>query len=958
MVRPFVVLAILAATLMISAAQSIAADTDEFKVKREPVFEFAEKPVVTRKGDNVTVRFVSKGFCDVTIAIEDPDGKIIRHLASGVLGANAPAPFKKNSKEQTIVWDGKSDEGVYIDNKDRMIVRVSLGLKPQFEKTLFWSPHKQRGAMPLLTPAPEGIYVFDSTGVDYLRLFDHDGNYVRTIYPFPADKLKSVAGLKWFDFPQGYNLPLKESAYQQTLLTSGDNDSIYDQAGRTGRAATGITVMGNRIALAYEHVNRLATDGSTGGLPLKGPETGLVINRAGYGGFEAGKTIIGPTSMALSPDGKSLYMTGYLWKEATSSSGCLHAVLRADFEKDDKATVFVGSNDLAKFGREDNQLAVPTSVACDPKGNVYVSDFLNDRVQVFNPAGKLLASLKVNKPTKVCINQKTGAIFVFSWEPIGVANEAWKAYKFDPKSVKPGLTRFGPYPECKQLSVEEFPFGPTETNVIFTAGQQYHIELDSWASDAEPVFWVVGRIFIANRADRRYLYIGATETGKWANGIRILKKQDGKWTSAESFGKRAADKVKWNTPVAHNIQKLYVNPANGKLYVGEADSGPTVKAFKQLLEINPATGAVRIVPLPFNAEDIVFDTRGMVYLRSTDVVVRYDPVTWREVPWDYGEEFPEVSCGMYGKSSPVVSGLNMPAVHPVCFHQGGMAISPKGYLAVACGNRPKGEQLHNDFAVFGKPTLIPHVYRPSMYPGREESSTSCCIHVWDKKGKLVFEDAVQGLSQVDGVFIDNDDSIYVMATPTRVLDGKRYFNYMSETVMKFKAGKAKIMTSGPSPIPLDKDGAPKRPQDVNGRWVEGADWFYGGVGYAGFNNPHAGGGCACWYSRFAVDYFSRSFVPEMDQYRVAVLDSAGNLVLRVGKYGNVDDGVPLVKDGGPADPRPIGGDEVGLFHAGFVGTHTDHRLFIADLGNARLLSVKLDYYATEKTPLKDVKDEK
>ena len=37
--------------------------------------------------------------------------------------------------------------------------------------------------------------------------------------------------------------------------------------------------------------------------------------------------------------------------------------------------------------RENNRLAVPTSLTCDTKGNVYVSDFLNDRVQIFKPDG-------------------------------------------------------------------------------------------------------------------------------------------------------------------------------------------------------------------------------------------------------------------------------------------------------------------------------------------------------------------------------------------------------------------------------------------------------------------------------------------------------------------------------------------------------------------------------------------
>ena len=100
-----------------------ASALDELKVKREAVFEFARKPIVTREGDRVTIEFETKGFCDVTVAVEDADGKIVRHLVSGVLGPNAPEPLKKNSKAQTIVWDGKDDQGTYIDDKGRCTVR-------------------------------------------------------------------------------------------------------------------------------------------------------------------------------------------------------------------------------------------------------------------------------------------------------------------------------------------------------------------------------------------------------------------------------------------------------------------------------------------------------------------------------------------------------------------------------------------------------------------------------------------------------------------------------------------------------------------------------------------------------------------------------------------------------------------------------------------------------------------
>lgn len=41
-----------------------ASALDEFKVKREAVFEFASPPAVAREGDRVEVSFETKGFCD------------------------------------------------------------------------------------------------------------------------------------------------------------------------------------------------------------------------------------------------------------------------------------------------------------------------------------------------------------------------------------------------------------------------------------------------------------------------------------------------------------------------------------------------------------------------------------------------------------------------------------------------------------------------------------------------------------------------------------------------------------------------------------------------------------------------------------------------------------------------------------------------------------------------------
>jgi hypothetical protein len=225
------------------------------------------------------------------------------------------------------------------------------------------------------------------------------------------------------------------------------------------------------------------------------------------------------------------------------------------------------------------------------------------------------------------------------------------------------------------------------------------------------------------------------------------------------------------------------------------------------------------------------------------------------------------------------------------------------------------------------------------------------------------------MAHLNGIGIDQDDNIYMMAASKRILNGKNSDPKLEDdascTLIKVPPGKSKVLSSGGNaggsgtiPVPLTPDAQPQRSVDLAGHsggvsgWVEGADWLYGGVGYGA---PGAGG-CICWNSRFTKDYFNRSIAPETLHCSVAVVDSSGNLILRIGKYGNVDDGKPLIPEGGPPHPRSIGGDEVGLFYSCYVAAHTDRRVFIADAGNARILSVKLNYHTEEKVALPQAGD--
>jgi hypothetical protein len=963
---PVIFVAALSASVLARAGETPA----EFRVEPKGPFEFAEKPKITRAGDKVTISFAAKAACDVTVAIEAPPARsggaprIIRHLASGVLGENAPPPLAKGTLKQSIVWDGKDDAGRYFDDKDSLTVRVSLGLKPQFEKTLYWSPHKRISNMaPLMAVAPEGVYVFEGLGVDHLRLFGRDGTYLRTIYPFPADRVKDVIGLQTHEFPQdGKKMPLKLGFEQSTLLSSGSSGLGGEGGHAGGYAATAMAIhpptgdlakVGRRrIALVYQTVNRLATDGTSGGLPLKGPECGYKVR------VRKIMRPVGPTSAAFDPQGKYLYMTGYVWKTGAhhGQADCYHVVKRMEYAKNDPPRDFLGvSKTDDGWGSGKDRFCVPTSVACDPKGRVYVADHVNSRVQVFSPEGKLLRSIPTPFPSTLRIDPRSGEIFSYSWAVIGPSSKVWREKDYPGRSLKPTLARLGTFEKPVKSRPVPLPgvSASSSGGWIATGGQTFQAVTDFFSK--ERTTWIVGRKATVSVAEANWMGGGGmwTHLGGWGErGIRLFNLEGKEWKTAADFAKTAAEKVVRVTPAQFSRQRLVADPRTGRLYVIEEQTGPG-KSFYTVMRVDPASGKVKEIKLPFDAEDMVFDMEGIVYLKTDREVVRFDPRNWRELPWDYGEMRKGIGFAASGAlpkhNSP--SALAIPGRRPVWYHSTGMWVSPKRHLAVVCNVRHKPPERNPKDKYFQDGVTKP--YAPPVYPGR---SGSRVVLIFDKHGKLIREDALPGLTNGDGIGIDSAGNLYVLVAAPRVFDGKRYFNEKSETLMKFPPGKGRFISAGRARIQLPEESRPKRSPDVTkfgmgATWAEGAEWMYGGVGYGG-----QGGSCTCWHARFQLDYFARSFVPEVRRFKVAVLDSAGNLVLRLGRYGNVDDGKPLDPAGGPEKPRPLGGDEVSLAHAAYVGVHTDRRLFIHDAGNGRVLSVKLDYHATEKVALKDVRD--
>jgi hypothetical protein len=116
---------------------------------------FKRKPEVATAGGKSSISFELSAAADVTVAVLDAKGKVVRHLGSGVLGANAPEPFKKNSVAQQLTWDGTDDFGEKLPAGNYR-VKVSAGLKPVLDRTIpikkdYWSEDQ--------TPTAKGLDV-------------------------------------------------------------------------------------------------------------------------------------------------------------------------------------------------------------------------------------------------------------------------------------------------------------------------------------------------------------------------------------------------------------------------------------------------------------------------------------------------------------------------------------------------------------------------------------------------------------------------------------------------------------------------------------------------------------------------------------------------------------------------------------------------------------------------------
>jgi len=382
---------------------------------------FTARPAAAKAAGKVKISFTVSAPADVEVAVLDSGGKIVRHLAAGVLGGKkAPPPPLKAGLSQSLEWDLRDDFGKPAAGGP-FKVRVRAGMSVKFGKIFGTSPYS--GVLSSGAPsdsvavAPDGsIYVKMASLVPQLhagmpwqiRKFDKTGKYLKTVLPYPPSTPPAkTPGFRLIDAGDGQMTPAHTNPLDVVLFRFGNN--LHN------KLVDGSLVF---IDNASARLTFFKVDGS-GALKT-------VAMRTSRDKLKWAKWL--SPQVAFSPDGKYAYYsnvanTPYDGKDPAKFDTKFPQgrVYRQDLSRP-------GTNpekfyDLVLPDWNKKKYWLPSAwdkktaaagIAVDAKGRVFVCDLVNQEVVEVSPAGKKLGATKVPWPDKVLVSSKTGTLYVVS----------------------------------------------------------------------------------------------------------------------------------------------------------------------------------------------------------------------------------------------------------------------------------------------------------------------------------------------------------------------------------------------------------------------------------------------------------------------------------------------------------------------------------------------------------------
>jgi hypothetical protein len=387
------------------------------------------EPKLKKQGEKVEIAFEVSGPTDVEVAILGQDGKVARHLAAGVLGGKNPPPAPLGpGLSQKLVWDGNDDSGKPAAGGP-FRARIRAGMSVQFGRMIGDSPYTGSVAT-IPFRAPVNGLVVDERGQLYvklmsavgshgnsglwpwqIRLFDRQGQYQRTLLPYPASTPPERA--------TGYSLLAGAGG-----LVPANKTSLYPVFANFGSEILPRLVDGQMVFVRSEarELNFFALDGTNRvrTVPMWPGKLAADVKSPSWLDIQ----------VAFSPDGKTAYYSNLA---GTAYDGKTPAdidpnwpqgrIYRHDVSKEGSVPEKFFDLALPDWQAAAEKYWMPSAwdkktaaagVDTDAAGNLYVCDLVNHEVVAISPAAKKLSATKVAWPDRVLASRKSDVLYVIS----------------------------------------------------------------------------------------------------------------------------------------------------------------------------------------------------------------------------------------------------------------------------------------------------------------------------------------------------------------------------------------------------------------------------------------------------------------------------------------------------------------------------------------------------------------
>lgn len=385
--------------------------------------EFSSAPRAAREGNAAVLTFALGRSADVEIAVVDAQGRTVRHLAAGVLGArNSPPPPLRPGLDQKLAWDGRDDLGADAAGGPFRF-RVRAGMSVRFGRFIGGSPYTG-GVVAMPYRAPVNGLVVDADGNFFvkmmsavgshgnsgmwpwhLRKFDRRGEYVRTILPYPPSTAPDRA-------PGVDLLRTADGRFTPSLKTS-----LYPVFSVLGNEIVP-RMIDDRIVFVHTETRRLnflSVDGTNRLTSVRMWSEKAKLKCPAWLDIQ----------VALSPDGRTAYYsnvagTAYDGKKPADIDPAWpqgrvyrHDLTTPDAEPAPFFDIALPAGDYWMPSAWDKKTAA-AGIDTDGQGNVLVGDLANQEIVEISPEGRKVSATKVPWPDKVLVSRKSGTLYVIS----------------------------------------------------------------------------------------------------------------------------------------------------------------------------------------------------------------------------------------------------------------------------------------------------------------------------------------------------------------------------------------------------------------------------------------------------------------------------------------------------------------------------------------------------------------